>query len=292
MVNRPAFLILGAMKCGTTSLAESLVQQTNVVFPCGKEPRVLNREPVEYEDAIDSYIQSMNSADPSKLVGDASPQSTFRDDLTAQRAMDIYGAKLRMVYIVRDPVARAVSHFKHAWQGGWKMASTADEAFEVEPMLRQVSCYHDRLARWNTVFAPENMLVIRFESMIQEQSLWIQRVCEHIGAEINSEDATLEHSNQAGEQGTPVLPGPIWRVGRAMKQIKAVHMLARSPLGIKAKGMLMKTEKPPQPSIEALERFAWSIQAITERFQNEQGWDESERWDLLKTARRLGKPAP
>lgn len=287
-IDRPAFLILGAMKCGTTSLAESLVRQTNVVFPCGKEPRILNREEKEYTDHIEGYISKMIAADSDSLVGDASPQLTFRDDLAAQRALELFGQDVRMVYIVRDPVARAVSHFRHAWQAGWKMAPTADEAFEVEPMLKQVSSYQQQLSKWTELFDASQILVIQFEDMIRDQEHWLKRVCEHIHADLRSEDLSLEHSNRADEQGKPIVPQPIWNTLQAVKRIQVLHSFARSNFGVKLKGMLMKSSSPPKPSVQALETFAQSIQKDTTAFENDQGWDDAMRWDLMKTAQRLG----
>lgn len=289
-VDRPAFLIIGAMKCGTTSLAESLVRQTNVDFPCGKEPAVLSqRDAQAFAKGAIRYIEQMNGASSDRLVGDASPQSTFRDDLAAERAMEIFGPELKLVYIVRDPVARAVSHFRHAWQGGWQMAPSADKAFEKEPMLFEVSSYRKQLSKWTRVFGESSVLVIRFEDMIKDQASWLERVCEHIGANRADGQMQLEHSNQSGEQGRSIVPKSIWRLLQTLKKLPAVHAIARSSAGLSVKRALMQNDEPPEPSQVTLAKFSQLLESESNQFAQEQGWQPEQYWDLTLTANKLGK---
>ncbi len=49
-MDRPSFLVLGAPKCGTTSLCHYLAQHPEVFVPPEKEPRFFD---AEYERGLD-----------------------------------------------------------------------------------------------------------------------------------------------------------------------------------------------------------------------------------------------
>ncbi len=118
------FLVIGAQKAGTTSLFEYLRRHPEIYLPPGKEA------PYFADDGMvahgwDSYLaQTFAGADPGRRWGTASPQ--YMAGAVLAPAEPIEGAPelavpgriharlpdVRLVAILRDPVARAASHHR------------------------------------------------------------------------------------------------------------------------------------------------------------------------------------
>ena len=86
---------------------------------------------------------------------------------------------LKIVYIVRDPVRRALSHHKHMvnWSGEGRMPQDVNVAIENHPELMSYSCYAMQLQPWIKAFGLENILVIKFEDYVSDRTVVTNRVC-------------------------------------------------------------------------------------------------------------------
>lgn len=116
----PTFVVIGALKCGTTSLQHYLVQHPEVQMPARKETNFFSGEPngVPYARGhrrVASMREYEALFDPAASArGEASPNYTvhpLRRD-TAQRMSEAV-PDARLIYLVRDPVQRTLSHFHH-----------------------------------------------------------------------------------------------------------------------------------------------------------------------------------
>lgn len=116
----PTFVVIGALKCGTTSLQHYLVQHPQIQMPPRKETNFFSGPPngVPYAtghkrvEHLDEYEKLF---DPETLArGEASPNYTVhpvRRDTPKRIKEVIPSAKL--IYLVRDPVSRTISHYHH-----------------------------------------------------------------------------------------------------------------------------------------------------------------------------------
>jgi hypothetical protein len=119
-VVRPTFLIIGAFKCGTTSLHHYLVQHPQIQMPTMKETDFFSGPANGFPYAtgakrIESLSEYEKLFDPTiKARGEASPNYTAypRRPGTPERIKEII-PNAKLVYLVRDPVARTVSHYHH-----------------------------------------------------------------------------------------------------------------------------------------------------------------------------------
>jgi hypothetical protein len=109
----PDFLIIGAQKCGTTSLFHYLAQHPHLVRSSRKEPAYLHRNT---DGGLLRYRALFPLALPLHLRGhlcfEATPETIYfpRAPLRVRRLPD---GPRRFVAILRDPVSRAVSHYAH-----------------------------------------------------------------------------------------------------------------------------------------------------------------------------------
>jgi hypothetical protein len=117
---RPTFLIIGAFKCGTTSLHHYLMQHPQIQMPTMKETNFFSGPPNGVPYAIgakrikhlDEYERLFDPAIEAR--GEASPNYTAHPLRlgTPERIKEVI-PHAKLIYLVRDPVARTVSHYHH-----------------------------------------------------------------------------------------------------------------------------------------------------------------------------------
>ena len=118
----PHFLIIGAQKAGTTSMFEYLSQHPLVRRGVRRETHFLDwrwADDVDGDGAAlaqrwhDAFFDAAAHRDhPSLVALDSTPSYLLQSNLAIPRLKLVKaGAAPRMIVMVRDPVARAVSHF-------------------------------------------------------------------------------------------------------------------------------------------------------------------------------------
>ncbi|MFD1703703.1 sulfotransferase family protein [Methylopila henanensis] len=108
--DRVDFFIVGAMKSGTTSL-RSVLGRSPDVDACPREMHFFDNDD-NFARGFDWYHAQFGPARPGVRRGEKSPSYGF----SAQGAARIadYNPDARILWIFRDPVARAVSNYYHA----------------------------------------------------------------------------------------------------------------------------------------------------------------------------------
>ena len=103
------------MKAGTTTLFDHLAGHPAVAASSDKEPKYFARDGV-YERGPDWYASLWDWDPPIHSIAmEASTHYSFRHEHpeTAAR-MAAHPGEFRLVYLVREPVARVESHYHHA----------------------------------------------------------------------------------------------------------------------------------------------------------------------------------
>ena len=176
------FLIVGAMKAGTTTLYRDLDLHPDVVLPAQKEPETLIRCR-DLESIAQDYRELFARASAGAIRGEASTAYTKRphSEGVAQRAREV-NSGLRIVYLRRDPIARIVSHYRHERQLG-RMELPISEALRVHTDLIGFSRYEWQIAPWKEVFGEAAVLELDLEDYSVDRAGTIARVLRHIGAD-------------------------------------------------------------------------------------------------------------
>lgn len=129
-LRRPEFFILGAGKCGTTSLYHSLSQHPQIFMPLTKEPSFycdifqVVKNPIE-------YVSLFADARPDQLAGEAS--HVYLTCPASAPAIRAFHPDAKFIVIFRDPVDRAYSLYNHMTRSGDETIGSFEEALEVEP---------------------------------------------------------------------------------------------------------------------------------------------------------------
>jgi len=109
----PNFLVVGAMKSGTSSLWDYLGSHPQVFMARIKEPNFFV-EQRNYHKGLDWYEGLFDGAQDAIAIGEASPQYTMAHGFPGvpRRIVTII-PDVRVIYILRHPVERMRSHYLH-----------------------------------------------------------------------------------------------------------------------------------------------------------------------------------
>jgi hypothetical protein len=132
----PDFVIIGAQKCGTTTLYQHLAEHPNVLpasrkevhFFDGRFGRGLNWYRGHFATRAARRIREWRREAP-LLTGEASPLYLFHPHAARRLKAVLPGAKL--IVVLRNPVDRAYSHYQRELRGGFEQL-TFEEAIERE----------------------------------------------------------------------------------------------------------------------------------------------------------------
>ncbi len=187
----PDFVIIGAMKGGTTSLYDLLTQHPNV-------QRAALKELHYFDDNFDKGIEWYRSQfspprwkDRQKFItGEATP--TYLSHPPVPERMAEVVPQARLIVLLRNPVDRAYSHYQMTIRNIWQTRSFEEVvAAEIARLVNKEEVapkrgprtsvghhperveylkggiYVDQLLRWSRFFGQEQMLVLKSEDFYE-----------------------------------------------------------------------------------------------------------------------------
>ncbi len=164
----PDFAIIGAMKSATTSLYRWLDEQPEVFMA---HPKETNYFTDGWSRGPEWYSAQFMEARPGQLVGEASVNYT--SPILAQTAADRMAdtiPRARLIYIVRHPIERIRSHYRHEVQRRRESRSLIDALRAPENAYIGHSSYHTCLAPYLERFPGGQVLVVRFEDLVRSHA--------------------------------------------------------------------------------------------------------------------------
>ncbi len=182
MSDLPDFVIIGAMKCGTSSLHAQLAAQPQFFMSEPKEPNFFSDDAI-YAKGAGWYRGLFKGAPAGAIKGESSTHYTKLP--TYPKTVDRLATLIpdaKFIYLMRDPIDRLVSHYIHEWTQG-VITCSIDEAIEKYPELIAYSRYAYQLEPWIARFGRERILTVGFERMTAEPDAELQRVADFLGAE-------------------------------------------------------------------------------------------------------------
>jgi len=201
----PTFFIIGAAKAGTTSLHFYLDQHPEIQMSAEKEPNFFSGPangmpyPVGRVDTLDRYEQLFDSA--FEVRGEASPSYTNaprRAGVPARIAAAVPDAKF--IYLVRDPIARTVSHYRHRVAAGKERRSLPEVLAgldESDPHSFYLTCqsfYAHQLQLYLERFPAERILVIDQADLLADREATLRKIFAFLAVdpEFSSESFAVE----------------------------------------------------------------------------------------------------
>jgi len=207
----PNFFIVGAVKCGTTSLWAHLKKHPQVFLPDMKEPHFFlgPQPPPQLGDEIvdqhcagdeEAYHRLYEGAAGFPAIGDASPSYLWEKD--APRRIHDICPDAKIIIILRDPVVRAHSRYLMNLELGteslsFREALKRDAARErklwwTARLYVEVGLYYEQVLRYFDIFGREQVLVLFFDELTRHPQQALAKVTRHLGIDpLSLSDADL-----------------------------------------------------------------------------------------------------
>jgi hypothetical protein len=180
MNQQPDFLIIGAMKCATSTLHDQLAMQPGIFMSELKEPNFFSNDQ-QYHKGIEWYLSHFQAAKKTDLCGESSTHYTKLPTYphTVKRIwQQLPHAKL--IYVMRHPVNRLVSQYIHEWTQ--KVISVdINQAISQYPTLIEYSLYSMQLKPYLETFGKQQILPVFFERLLSHKQEELERICRFIG---------------------------------------------------------------------------------------------------------------
>ena len=183
----PTFLIIGAAKCGTTSLHFYLDQHPDVFMARPdrieqKEMRFFWRD--DWEDRLSWYRHHFDPRMPAR--GEATPSYTHYPYLgDVPRRIHHLVPDAKLIYVVRDPVDRIVAHWAQTREDG--DVRSLDEALsDLERPDHPLVCasrYATQMEQYLEYFSPTQLLVLDMDDLGEDRAAVIEETFRFIGVD-------------------------------------------------------------------------------------------------------------
>jgi hypothetical protein len=188
------FLVAGTQKGGTTALAHFLAQHPGICLSPKKEAHIFDSAQYAANLAAGRLEQACRHAFPNysgqPAVGDATPIYMFLPELVA-RIRD-YNPAMKWICLLRDPVERAISHYRMERRRGdeplsfplailaepWRLRRSADEP---DRALRRFSyfrrgCYSAQIDSLRRAFPPSQLLFLKTEDLWEHHAATLESI--------------------------------------------------------------------------------------------------------------------
>lgn len=198
-MKKPNFFILGAPKCGTTSLAMWLSEHPNIFMCPIKEPHFFNVDGLRRIKSLKEYEKLFAKAGPEHLaVGEASTHYLYSKE-AVPRILE-YQPEAKFIVCIRNPIEMApslhaervfngvetVKDFEKAWklQEERKKGKYIPRTIKKDPERLQYGAYcrlGEQLERLYKIVDKERVLVLVLDDIAQDPKREYQKVLSFLG---------------------------------------------------------------------------------------------------------------
>ncbi len=208
----PDFVIIGAARCGTTTLYEYLKRHPDIFMCTPKEPGFFALEQ-EYAKGFDYYASLFKGATRNQLRGEASTHYTsFPCPELAARRLRAANPEAKLIYVLRQPVDRLFSHYIQETKASlwlnpsatdigeipldadgcyvvpqehrrpWRIAPTFEKSLEICPdFLLRTSNYMETIRAYLQYFPRDALLVLLLEDLGSDPDATLTRIYDFLG---------------------------------------------------------------------------------------------------------------
>jgi hypothetical protein len=229
------------MKCATTTLWTMLRRHPQVFMTLEeKEPGFFSRDEVFARGW--PWYESLFFGSGNKLaVGEGTTGYTKKAIYpNASQRIASYLPDVKLIYIVRNPLERIESHWRHLLGRGERVSF---EDLLSRPDVVDTSRYWRQISAYREHFEDEQILVLFFEDFVQDPGAVLERCFEFLGVDPS---LGLTDSNLIVNASTDYgVDGPLIRFVRKLPGVESIKLAA--PVFSKAVGAKLRRPMPEPP---------------------------------------------
>ncbi|WP_323786952.1 sulfotransferase [Psychroserpens sp.] len=190
------FLLIGAAKSATTSLSNGLSQHPDICFSDPKEPQFFS-DP-NWRDNLEHY-HSLFKKKSAKLYGDGSTNYSKYPHYNKNIHQDIfeYNPKMKIIYMMRHPIDRIVSHYIHAYNRGHETIDDMNEVLTRNQHYLDTARYAMQIEPYINRFGIDQIQLLFFEDFISNPQDVLDSTFKFLGLKSTTISAKVLDSNKS-----------------------------------------------------------------------------------------------
>lgn len=159
------FLLIGSAKSATTSLSNALSQHPDICFSDPKEPQFFSED--DCSDHLD-YYHSLFKNKSAKLYGEGSTNYSKFPHYNKTIHQDIfdYNPNMKIIYMMRHPIDRIVSHYIHSYNRGHEPINDINIALTRNNHYIDTARYAMQIEPYINLLGRNNILMLFFEDFV------------------------------------------------------------------------------------------------------------------------------
>jgi hypothetical protein len=194
----PNLIVIGAMKCGTSSLHHYLSLHPEIFMSAEKELNFFERS---WDRGLPWYEAQFS--EPAAVRGESSPNYTKypRHGRETPERMHSVVPDARLIYLVRDPVERILSHYVDALAFGRVSRPLVEELAGPEgEHFVNTSRYFMQLSRYLDFYERSQILLLTSEELKTQRQAALQRVFRFLQVDDSYWNADYERALNPGRE--------------------------------------------------------------------------------------------
>ena len=198
-MTRVNLFVVGAMKSGSTTLHDYLSEHHDIFMSQVKEPGFFVPE-IWGDRRADEYVALFRNAHKEKYIGESSThytkQPTYKN--VAERIFR-YNSEAKIIYIVRNPLLRTISHYYHNKRDLERHAEIRPiiKAIESDVTFIAYSNYAMQIKPYIVKFGLQNVMVLTLESLIAEPEKALRKIFNWLEVDLLDIAVFAKRSNAA-----------------------------------------------------------------------------------------------
>lgn len=250
-MTEPNFFVIGAAKCGTTSICDLLGEHPDVFMTTPKEPHFLSRL-TRYNELRSWYDSLYEDAQGCAAVGEGSTSYTHphRIDFIVPRIRTHY-PDARLVYVVRHPVRRLESDWKMRLREK-RVPASISRAADKQASLITLGLYWKHITKYRKAFSDDQIRVVFLEDFSDAPEQELAELYRHIGV-----DPDFVPDNPRRKRNAARNYREDGKLASALRQIPGTSTLKRSApdwaVRLLKNSLTYQVEREPDWDADALE---------------------------------------
>jgi hypothetical protein len=180
----PNLVVIGAAKSGTTSLHSYLDLHPQISMSPTKELNFFVLEK-NWPKGVEWYESNFVSSDETRILGESSPSYTqYPVFKGVPERMHLVLPEAKLIYILRDPIERIISHYVHNYRRRVENRSISEVLTDLEnnPYVLW-SKYYTQLEQYLDHFPQSSILIITLEDLRRYRQQTLQKVFRFLGVD-------------------------------------------------------------------------------------------------------------
>ena len=209
---KPNLFIVGAPRCGTTSLYTYLSAHPDIYMPSNKkEPGFFGRDVYPRTMSLERYLQLFKNGENKKYRGEASTWYLYSK--TTAKEIELFNPESKIIIIIRNPI-EAIYSFYYFNRLNGKEPLSFKRALEAEKQRKKgrnlpkrphprtvvyhyksIYKYFEQIKRYYDIFGKEDVKVILFEEFKAKTAATYKKTLKFLGVDDSYKPESFEVIN-------------------------------------------------------------------------------------------------